>query len=80
MSQLVEAGMSLVPLDAFLPHLTLGTFNVPHEPTPLREVLVPQHEIALGEQSVNEAVRCVIPASRRAILDPWEVVGSVAFG
>jgi hypothetical protein len=78
--QLVEAGSSRVPLDTFLPHLTLGVFNTPHEPAPLRQVLVPRAETALGEQRVSEAILCVVPASRTTILDPWEVVGSVVFG
>jgi len=77
--QLIETGMSRVVLETFLPHVTLGTFNAPHDPTPLRQVLVPRRETALGEQRVNEALLCVIPASRTTILDPWEVVGSVAF-
>jgi hypothetical protein len=77
---LIEAGLSHVELDTFLPHATLGVFNAPHEPTPLRQRLVPQRKTALGEQRVNEAVLCLMPSSRTTILEPWEVVGSVAFG
>jgi hypothetical protein len=76
-SRLVEAGGSRVELATFLPHLTLGTFNTPREPTPLRDELVPLRETSLGNQHVGEAVLCVVPASRTTILDPWEVVGSV---
>jgi len=79
-SRLVEAGASRVPLETFLPHVTLGVFNRPHEPALLRQVLVPRGETALGEQRVREAILCLIPASRTTILEPWEVVGSVAFG
>jgi 2'-5' RNA ligase len=78
--RLVEAGATSVPLDTFLPHLTLGTFNASGDPEPLRQTLVPLRETELGEQRVNEAVLCVVPASRTTILDPWKVVGSVAFG
>jgi hypothetical protein len=78
--RLVEAGVTSVPLDTFLPHLTLGAFNASGDPEPLRQTLVPLRETELGEQRVNEAVLCVVPASRTTILDPWKVVGSVAFG
>lgn len=78
--QLVYAGISRVPLDTFLPHLTLGVFSASSDPRTLRDVLVPLRETELGQQRVTEAVLCVIPASRTTILDPWEVVGSVTFG
>jgi 2'-5' RNA ligase len=80
LNRLVDAGISRVPLDTFLPHLTLGVFNASSDPTTLRNVLAPLRETELGQQRVTEAVLCVIPASRTTILDPWEVVGSVAFG
>jgi len=80
LTRLVDEGMSRVALDTFLPHLTLATFNAPHDPRPLRERLVPFREVELGEQRVSEAVLCVLPASRTTLLEPWEVVGSVAFG
>jgi hypothetical protein len=43
-------------------------------------VLAPQRETALGDQHVASAALCLMPASRTTILEPWEVVGSVAFG
>ncbi|HEY5100899.1 MAG TPA: hypothetical protein VII54_12675 [Gaiellaceae bacterium] len=79
-SRLVEAGIGGVQLNTFLPHLTLGTFNAPHEPTPLREVLMPRRQAEVGDQHVATATLCLMPASRTTILEPWEVVGSVAFG
>jgi hypothetical protein len=79
-SRLVEAGISGVQLDTFLPHLTLGTFNAPNDPTPLREVLMPRRKTHVGDQHVATATLCLMPASRTTILEPWEVVGSVAFG
>lgn len=79
-SRLVEARISGVQLDTFLPHLTLGTFNAPNDPTPLREVLMPRRQAEVGDQHVATAMLCLMPASRMTILEPWEVVGSVAFG
>ncbi len=78
--RLVDAGISGVPMDTFLPHLTLGVFNAAGDPKPLRDVLVPVRETELGQQRVTEAVLCVVPGSRTTILDHWEVVGSVALG
>jgi hypothetical protein len=80
LSRLVDAGISRVPMDTFLPHLTLGVFNAPADPGLLRNVLVPLRQTELGQQRVTEALLCVVPGSRATILDPWEVVGSVAFG
>ena len=77
-TRLVDAGLSRVALDTFLPHLTLGVFE-PGDPAPLREAVVPIREADLGRQSVTEATLCLLPASRTTILDPWEVVGSVRF-
>jgi hypothetical protein len=74
-----EGAMGAVPLEAFLPHLTLGPFNRSHGPGPLREALIPVRETALGEQRVSEATLCLMPASRSTILRPWEVVASIAF-
>ena len=80
LSRLVDAGVSRVPMDTFLPHLTLGVFNAPGDPKTLRDVLVPLRETELGRQRVTEALLCMVPGSRTTILDQWEVVGSVAFG
>lgn len=76
----IEGATSDVPMDAFLAHLTIGTVNRPNDPATLRDALVPMREAELGRQRVTEATLCVIPASRGTILDPWTVVGAVAFG
>lgn len=76
----IEGATTGVQTDTLLPHLTIGTVNRPSEPAPLKRALVPMREAVLGRQRVSEALLCVIPASRTTILDPWEVVGSVAFG
>ena len=80
LTRLVDAGISRVAVDTFLPHLTLATFNAPNHPRPLRERLVPVREVELGAQRVSDAALCVLPASRSTLLEPWKVVGSVAFG
>jgi 2'-5' RNA ligase len=76
LARLVEAGISRVRLETFLPHLTLGTFSAAGEPAPLREAIAPLRETVIGSQHVDVATLCLVPASRTTILDPWEVVGS----
>jgi hypothetical protein len=75
----IEGAISGVEMETFLPHLTIGTVNRPSDPGPLREALTPLREVELGQQQIRQATLCVVPASRTTILDPWEVVGSVAF-
>lgn len=69
-------------LDTYLPHVTLGVFNRPHGPAPLRAALAPLRNRSLGAQVVGEATLCLIRLSRSPILPPWEweVVGSVRLG
>lgn len=88
-SRLVEGGYwDALPIDGataaadpelFLAHLTIGLVNEPHDPSPLREVLVPIREAELGSQAVHEAALCIVPASRTTILTPWDVVATVRF-
>jgi len=59
----------------FLPHLTIAVPVEPGPPEPLRETLVPMRQTALGEQTVTELILCLVPASRRTILDPWAEFG-----
>jgi 2'-5' RNA ligase len=75
-----EGAMRPVPLETFLPHMTLGVVNRPSDPAPLREALVQLRGAELGRQRVEEATLCLMPASRTTILEPWDVVGSVPFG
>jgi 2'-5' RNA ligase len=76
----IEGAMQSLPLETFLPHVTVGVVRTPTEPTALREALVPLRDVDLGREHMSEAELCVIPASRTTLLDPWGVVGSVRFG
>ena len=76
--RLVEAGYEINPT-VFLPHVTIGAFNAPADPSPLREALVPLRDSVIGKQQIVDAQLCVVPASRTTILSPWEVVGRVRF-
>jgi hypothetical protein len=66
-------------MNTFPAHLTIGTVNAPHDPAPLRKVLISLRDADLGRQRFNQAALCVVPASRATILNHWQVVGSVAF-
>jgi 2'-5' RNA ligase len=76
----IEDAVQELPLETFLPHVTVGVVRTPTEPTALRDVLVPLRDVELGQERMSEAQLSVIPASRSTVLDPWEVVGSVRFG
>lgn len=74
------AGASRVPeAETYLPHLTLGYFNRPHDAAPLRALLTPLRDEELGRQLVREATLCVVWLSREPVLGPLAAVGSVAF-
>jgi len=75
----IEGALPGPRMNTFLAHLTIGTVNAAHDPAPLREVLISLRDANLGRQRFNHAALCVVPASRTTILDPWQVVGSVAF-
>jgi hypothetical protein len=67
------------PTETFLAHLTIGSVHEPHDATALRDALIPLREADIGGERITQASLCVIPASRSTVLDPWEIVGSVAF-
>ena len=57
----------------FLPHLTLALARRPHDPGPLRDVLIPLRDAWVGRQVVTEILRCRIPIGRCTVLQPWTV-------
>jgi hypothetical protein len=76
----ITGAMAAVELETFLAHLTIGLVNRRIDPSALREKLVQVRETELGHQRVTDVALCVVPASRTTILDPWELVQSVALG
>jgi hypothetical protein len=75
----IDGAVAEVDPELFLAHVTIGLVNEPHDPSPLREVLVPIRDAELGSQAIHEAALCIVPASRTTILTPWDVVARVRF-
>ena len=68
---------SLVDLEApetFLPHLSLAYVESPVDPGPVRVVVEPLRDSALGSFVVDEVVRVHVPAAKATMLEPWTVV------
>jgi hypothetical protein len=64
----------------FLPHLTIAVTREAHDPSPLREVLVPRREIDLGRSVVAAAKFVRFPAAQTTLFEPWDIVRTVPFG
>jgi hypothetical protein len=75
----IDGAVGAVDPELFLAHVTIGLVNEPHDPAPLRDVLVPIRDAELGSQAIHEAALCVVPASRTTILTRWDVVARVRF-
>jgi 2'-5' RNA ligase len=75
----IDGAVGAVDPELFLAHVTIGLVNEPHDPSPLRDVLVQIRDAELGSQAIREAALCVVPASRTTILTPWDVVATVRF-
>lgn len=67
-----------LPVDLFLPHLSLGYVREAADPGPLRDVLAPRRAHTLGRMPVREVVRCRVDVGRTAFFTPWQVVERVA--
>ena len=61
----------------FLPHLALSLVTAPGDPGELRDVLRGLRDTDLGEQQVDAVRLGLVPLSRRCVLAPWVVAGSV---
>jgi 2'-5' RNA ligase len=61
----------------FLPHMTIGVTRAEHDPSQLRELLLPLRDSQLGTGKVGELKRVRFPAAQATLLQPWSVVETV---
>lgn len=57
----------------FLPHLSLAYVELPIEPAPVRDALVPLRGTPLGSFVVDEILRVRVPIAKSTFLQPWTV-------
>jgi hypothetical protein len=62
-------------LSVFLPHLSIAYVRDPVDPAEVCPVV--ERDTLLGRHLVTEIALCIVPVSKRTMLEPWTVAATV---